>query len=519
MLATHRAQHATRSPHPPISYPLSPDDALFQHNNLPFSPTSASPNPMSASQKPNRGRRPSIASPMSWLSRTSSSNSNTAPYAAAIKPMRISEPQLAQDLEAKPYQRHRPLGSGAMVVRTPQEALAGSGVTVDYTSDPESIPEDVEEEDKESVYASEDEHEDQHETLPEEKPQELPRTVTPAIPPAYSPPRPTLPLSKSTPTLPLRDGSLRARPTRPPPPPPTASEPVVHTTVVKPTPSPPMSSYFPPVPPLPSHLVPPAPAPPFECILLSSVPNNAIDLNKVIVTLETCTATHRTTLSTLTSRPSHLSDYLQSLFASPHDPDVVTPHSPTSEYSPSESTFNSIFHHHLTASGLLPGSASNVHIFLDRPSALYEHILTFLRSPPNTIDHTTALPHAVQLHTYSTARVETLVTLRDEARYLGLDELARLCTDELLTRHPHAPAHARGASAGSLRSMTTLREEEGEPQPPPVPARDSVASSGSTRSGRSGTGSLRDRPRVPSKERTDVPVQSATLRGRNGTWL
>ncbi|KAI0068731.1 hypothetical protein BV25DRAFT_1833909 [Artomyces pyxidatus] len=453
------------------------------------------------SNKSHRGRRPSLSSPMSWLSRSSSSSNHIAPYGAAIKPMRISEPKLYDQLT---YPRNGTLGTGAVVVRTPQEALAGSGVAVDYTSDPEPEEKESDESDEEEA-----DHDEQEPDAPSEEQQDagkpLPPVDTP-VPPAYSPPRPSLPLSKSTPTLPLKDASVPARPNRPPPPPPAATEPPVRVAPKAPLASPPMSSYFPPVPPLPSHVIPPSLAPPFECILLSSVPSNAIDLTKVIVTLETCTAIHRTTLTTLTSRPSHLADYLKSVFAMARDPED-TPVDSASDCSPAQSSFNSIFHQHLTASGLIPGSASNIHIFLDRPSASYDHILTFLRSPPTTFDHTSTLPHAVQLQSYSTARVDALVALRDEARYLGLDELCRLCGEELLARQPHM----RGNSSGSIRSMHTLRERDEETE---EAHRDSVGSSGSMHSSGSG-------PRSHSRERTDwKETPSATLRSRSkGNWL
>ncbi|TFY68630.1 hypothetical protein EVG20_g3484 [Dentipellis fragilis] len=186
-----------------------------------------------------------------------------------------------------------------------------------------------------------------------------------------------------------------------------------------------------------------------------------MDASKIIVTLETSTASHKTTLSTLTSRPSHLADYLKSLFR--RNSDASSVYSRTSEYCDSPDTsFNSIFHHHLESSGLLPQSSTHMHIFLDRASASYEHILAFLRSPPSTIDYTTTLPHAIQLHTYSTARIEALVALRDEARYLGLDDLHKLCVEELRTRQPRT--HTRGAdsmsSTGSIRSTHTMRDRD-----------------------------------------------------------
>src|SRR5258708_15003286 len=101
----------------------------------------------------------------------------------------------------------------------------------------------------------------------------------------------------------------------------------------------------------------------------------------------------------------------------------------------------------------------------------YDHILAYLRSPPTTVDHVASLPHAVQLHAATPARIEALLVLRDEATYLGLSGLVELCTAELrrnpnvhlsqLTRTPsHVHAHTRGLSSGSMRSMGTLRERD-----------------------------------------------------------
>jgi hypothetical protein len=106
-----------------------------------------------------------------------------------------------------------------------------------------------------------------------------------------------------------------------------------------------------------------------------------------------------------------------------------------------------------------------------KPSYRYDHILAYLRSPPSTVDHVASLPHAVQLHAATPARLEALLILRDEAAYLGLSELVELCSAELrrnpnvyltqLMRTPsHVHAHSRGASHGSIRSMGTLRERD-----------------------------------------------------------
>jgi hypothetical protein len=101
----------------------------------------------------------------------------------------------------------------------------------------------------------------------------------------------------------------------------------------------------------------------------------------------------------------------------------------------------------------------------------YDHILAYLRSPSTTADHVASLPHAVQLHAATPARLEALLILRDEAAYLGLSELVELCTAELrrnpnvyltqLMRTPsHGHTHTRAASHGSMRSMGTVRERD-----------------------------------------------------------
>lgn len=76
----------------------------------------------------------------------------------------------------------------------------------------------------------------------------------------------------------------------------------------------------------------------------------------------------------------------------------------------------------------------------------------------------------MQLISSSSSRLDALVELRDEARYLDLEELYKLCTDEIRTRHPTGNAlglsHARGISSTSLvsssRSLGTLREGDEE---------------------------------------------------------
>jgi hypothetical protein len=205
----------------------------------------------------------------------------------------------------------------------------------------------------------------------------------------------------------------------------------------------------------------------------------------------------------------------------------------------------------------------------------YDHILSYLRSPQTTVDHPASLPHAVQLHAATPARLEALLILRDEAAYLGLSELVELCTAELrrnpnvyltqLMRTPtHVHAHTRGASHGSMRSMGTVRErdEDGAGADADIGSnsastgRDSIGSSKSLSSahgrGRSRSNAsvvpvgaavtatpasakgsegssphptpsplLRRRLNSQSRERPElIEVKSATLRGRpSGNWL
>ncbi|KAF8484768.1 hypothetical protein DFH94DRAFT_679368 [Russula ochroleuca] len=394
------------------------------------------------SLRSHRGRRPSLGSPMSWLTRSSSTSSH-------ILPIRASHSKSSSVGTI----RHGNLGASVTIVRTPQEALAGTGVSVGSHSDLEG--EDYEEEGE--IQSEPADQTDSH----------AEQSETPSVPPAYSPPRSSLPLSKSTPSLPLKDPHS----TRPARSPPLTPKSITQSTQKK-LPPPPLSSFFPAVPPLLSNLPNPSSPLPFDCILLSPAPPSAIDFSKLLVTVETCTATHRTTFGTLTSRPSRLSSYLKSLF-SDVDEELEDREADSLSSQAENGSFNSIFHNHLASSGLLSPSAFNVHIFLDRASPSYDHILAYLRSPPSTADHVASLPHAVQLHAATPARFEALLVLRDEAAYLGLSELVDLCTAELrrnpninvsqLMRSPsHVLSHTRGPSNGSIRSMGTLRERDEE---------------------------------------------------------
>ncbi|KAI0938091.1 hypothetical protein AcW1_004823 [Taiwanofungus camphoratus] len=474
----------SRRPHSPpaISKPIPVDD----YDYVPVSPPMTPPRP----------RRPSISSPITWLTRTSTSSSgHSAPYAPS-KPVRISEPKFANAFDALTQPRGGALGSGATVVRTPQEALAGPRCLSPFGTDREGIPVDV---------AEEEEDEDD---LPE-------HTSRPESPPL--PPIPDVSESAENHERP----QVPPRPTRllPAAPEPTVSEPTASSSsTLRPslkTRSPPTSDYFPPVPALPANLSCSPPQSPFEPILISSPPAGGVDPSRIIVSLETSTVTHKTALQTLLSRPSFLATYLNGLrFSRGRDTDADSLRSDTSD---ADSSFNSIFRHHLASSGLLSQTSTSIHIFLDRPSAPYAHILTYLRSPPSTPENPAVLPRAVQLTGSSSARLEALLELRDEALYLDLDELYKLCTEELRLRQspPALGLHVRGlssASHGSLRSVTTLREiAEADIKPSRWESRDSgFVSMGTTKSPRSSV--------IETDPRASPALQQHTItRGRSRT--
>lgn len=97
----------------------------------------------------------------------------------------------------------------------------------------------------------------------------------------------------------------------------------------------------------------------------------------------------------------------------------------------------------------------------------YAHILSYLRSPVSTPENPAMLPRAAQLTSSSSSRLEALLELRDEARYLDLDELYKLCTEEIRQRQGVGTSsglglHLRGFSNGSnssARSLHTQRDE------------------------------------------------------------
>ena len=108
------------------------------------------------------------------------------------------------------------------------------------------------------------------------------------------------------------------------------------------------------------------------------------------------------------------------------------------------------------------------------------------------------LPRALQLpaSTSSSARLESLIEVRDEAAFLALDGLHKLCTDEIRLRYGPR-LHSRGQSSSaslhshnaSVCSATTLAEhaEQQHPHPhagPPSPLPSSDSFSNNTPRGK-----------------------------------
>jgi hypothetical protein len=114
-------------------------------------------------------------------------------------------------------------------------------------------------------------------------------------------------------------------------------------------------------------------------------------------------------------------------------------------------------------------------------SCRYVHILAYLRSP---VGNAPVLPRSAQLTSSSSSRLDALLELRDEAAYLGLDELVKLSSDELSLRHrsrlqarssvtrPGSTAsgltHVRTRSEDSVQSLATIS------QVAPVPEEETV---------------------------------------------
>ncbi|TFK75853.1 hypothetical protein BDN72DRAFT_885377 [Pluteus cervinus] len=409
-------------------------------------PSSSSHLPSSSthSLKPSRSRGSSLSSTMHWLSRSSTQNSsNSTPYAPS-KPTKISEPKVVRQIELL-SQRSGVLGAGATVVRTPDEALRETGVRLTYDGSTKPLAR-VDSKRSRSV-----------ENILEETVEQVraPYSRDDYLSPPNSPPLPPLPPPQEDEEQELDAESIKRppRPTRAPPtPPPMASAPSLRPSL-KPR-SQRSTEDFPTVPGIPTYVsVVPSP-PPFKPILISTLPSGEnVDPSKVIVTVETCTSSFKTTLETIQSRPSHLSSYISSLLPRVRTESIA---SSSSVYSTASAQADmSAYRRHLASQGLLSSASYSIHIFLDRPSAPYAHILHYLRSPLGTPDSPELLPRSIQLQSSSHARLEMLLELRDEASFLGLQDLYKLCVDQIRLRS--APcAHTRNPSANPPESVHSL---------------------------------------------------------------
>jgi hypothetical protein len=77
-----------------------------------------------------------------------------------------------------------------------------------------------------------------------------------------------------------------------------------------------------------------------------------------------------------------------------------------------------------------------MHIFLDRPSASYTHILAYLRSLASaTVYAQPGLPRSLtHMPASSAVRMDALLEVREEAAFLGIDALIRICDEEIARR-------------------------------------------------------------------------------------
>ncbi|KAF8639815.1 hypothetical protein AX17_001073 [Amanita inopinata Kibby_2008] len=382
-------------------------------------------------KKPSKSRRPSLSNTMHWLSR-SSSPSSSAPYAPA-KPTRISEPKLVRSIELFSQSRTGALGSGATVVRTPEEALRETGVRLTYDG-------------KDKKHHGVDEHSTRPEAIKAKSP--VPDRHDVHVAPSQSPPLPPLPLPGEDETLFLSGSETppqASRALRPSPLPVNKQSYNADSALALELSSLPADSrrcsQDKPVYSWEEELTVPATClnipfkmsvPQFQPIFLSEPLVGDVDPTSTIVVLETCTTTYKTTLRTLTSQPSYLSDYLTSLLPRPR------PQSDASSLY-STSSVMSTFREHLASQGLAGQTTHHIiHIFLDRPSPSYAHILAYLRSSTSEGAEAT-LPWEVHLAPNDTReRLEALRELCDEAAYLNLLELHKLCEDELQSVHGRA---------------------------------------------------------------------------------
>ncbi|PPQ93994.1 hypothetical protein CVT25_009842 [Psilocybe cyanescens] len=418
-------------------------------SRIPSPSSSASPQSTQSSKSPSHNpRRPSISNTMHWLSRTTAQGSSNQQAYSPSKPTRISEPKRARTIDNISTPRNGTLGSGATVVRTPDDALRETGIRLS--------PDLRDRETASSSRLSLDQKDSRKKLTPlaPSRRSDVPSVMTAPISPPTSPPLPPIPLPAGDEETLATESDTPGhksppRPIRAPPPPPLTQTHSRRSSMKgRGAATSSGSDEAPTVPPLPLHIIASTQPPPFQALLVSEPPVTTLDPSKIIVTLETCSAMHKTTLSTIYSRPSNLSTYFTKLLCHSNRLSVASVYS-------SESDDLAMYNHHLTSQGLLPPSI-NIHIFLDRPSTPYAHILSYLRSPI-VEGQAEVLPRALQAHapTSTQVRLESLIEVRDEAAFLNLDGLHRLCSDEIRLRYGPR-LHTRGNSSGSGGSIHSL---------------------------------------------------------------
>ncbi|KAF8655312.1 hypothetical protein AX16_003209 [Volvariella volvacea WC 439] len=380
----------------------------------------------SNSSRSRKSSASSLSTPM-WLGRSSSQA-----HSSATKPARTSEPKVPRSIEVISA-RTGVLGSGATIVRTAEEALRDTPMRPSFDGKMITPSRNLEVLNHRRAMSEE--------TLIQPVPSIKEEYISPPCTPPLSPvhePSDHGEEHKPRGHPPKPDRALLALPSQMQP----SSNRIAEESISFPE----LSQQFMAI----------SPRPTFEPVLISNTASNAIDLSKVIVMLETCTTTYKTMLSTITSRASLLATYLKGLLSTTQSTPVeqsLRPQSAASVYSTAsaEDDDRATYQRYLASQGLV-SPCPTIHIFLDRPSAPYVHVLNYLRSASCTSTVDEILPRSVQLQSSSYTRLEALLELRDEAAYLELQDLHRLCTEELRVRQVPRAA-TRAANSGPPRSQ------------------------------------------------------------------
>lgn len=150
----------------------------------------------------------------------------------------------------------------------------------------------------------------------------------------------------------------------------------------------------------------------------------------------------------------------------------------------------------------------------------YTHVLAYLRTLPSIPEQPETLPRAVQqLGPQSPSRLESLLELCDEASYLGLEALYKLCCREI-NRVQRAPLPTcvggtlRGKT-GSVRSFHTLVEQQCQPHQEVRPS-ELRASKGSSNARTPVKSATRESSSSSSCENKDLLVVRERSRERRG---